>query len=87
MTVQVELGDLPIDAPELVLAERLAEYSDILERRLAAEAEAALHAAGLKRATMRAVARPGKVGDLRIEGMPTSGMGGLCKALCGRRGK
>ena len=54
MTVQVELGDLPIDAPELVLAERLAEYSDILERRLAAEAEAALHAAGLKRATMRA---------------------------------
>jgi hypothetical protein len=57
------------------------------DRRVAAEAEAALHAAGLKRATVRAVARPGKVGDLRIEGIPTSGMDRLCKALCGRRGK
>ncbi len=33
--VQIDLDGLPADAPELVLAERLAEYSDILERRLA----------------------------------------------------
>jgi hypothetical protein len=57
------------------------------DRRVAAEAEAALHAAGLKRARVRAVARPGKVGDLKIEGIPTSGMGRLCKALCARQGK
>jgi hypothetical protein len=57
------------------------------DRRVAAEAEAALHAVGLKRAEVRAVARPGKVADLRIEGIPTSDMALLCKALCGRRRK
>ena len=54
------------------------------DRRVAAEAEAALHAVGLKRARVRALARPGKVGDLRIDGIPTSEMGRLCKALCAR---
>jgi len=57
------------------------------DRRVAAEAEAALQAVGLKRASVRAVARPGKVGDLRIEGIPTSEMRLLCKALCGARRK
>ena len=37
------------------------------DRRVAAEAEAALHAVGLKGAEVRAVARPGKVADLRID--------------------
>lgn len=37
-TIQLDLTDkdAPLDAPELVLADKLAEYSDILERRLAA---------------------------------------------------
>lgn len=34
-TIQIDLKDLPADTPELVLAEKLAEYTDILERRLA----------------------------------------------------
>ena len=34
-TIQIDLKDLPKDTPELVLAEKLAEYTDILERRLA----------------------------------------------------
>jgi len=34
-TIQVDLRDLPADAPELTLAEKLAEYGEILERRLA----------------------------------------------------
>jgi superfamily II DNA/RNA helicase len=33
-TVQIDLKDLPTDAPELVLAEKLAQYSDVLDRRL-----------------------------------------------------
>ena len=33
-TIQIDLKDLPADAPELVLAEKLAEYTDILERKL-----------------------------------------------------
>lgn len=33
-TIQVDLKDLPADAPELVLAEKLAAYTEILERRL-----------------------------------------------------
>ncbi|MCC7539363.1 MAG: SWF/SNF helicase family protein, partial [Deltaproteobacteria bacterium] len=33
-TIQIDIRDLPPDAPELVLAEKLAEYSEILERRL-----------------------------------------------------
>ncbi len=33
-TIQIDLKDLPADAPELVLAEKLAEYTEILERRL-----------------------------------------------------
>jgi hypothetical protein len=58
------------------------------ERRVAAEAEAALHAVGLKDARVRAVAtRPGKPGALRIEGIPTTQVALLCKALCRRRGK
>jgi hypothetical protein len=42
------------------------------DRRVAAKAEAALQAVGLERAKVRAVARPGRVADLRIEGIPTS---------------
>lgn len=34
-TIQVDLKDLPVDTPELMLAQKLAEYSDLLERRLA----------------------------------------------------
>ena len=34
-TIQIDLKDLPADAPELVLAEKLAAYTEILERRLA----------------------------------------------------
>jgi ERCC4-related helicase len=34
-TIQIDLNDLPLDTPELVLAEKLAEYTEILERRLA----------------------------------------------------
>jgi hypothetical protein len=34
-TIQIDLKDLPVDTPELVLAEKLAEYAEILERRLA----------------------------------------------------
>ena len=33
-TVQIDLKDLPTDAPELVLAEKLAEYTEILEKKL-----------------------------------------------------
>jgi len=57
------------------------------ERRVAAEAEAALHAAGLRDASVRAVAtKPGKPATLRMEGIPTTEMATLCKALCkGRR--
>lgn len=33
-TIQIDLTGLPVDTPELVLAERLAEYTDILEKRL-----------------------------------------------------
>jgi hypothetical protein len=33
-TIQIDLQDLPADTPELVLAEKLAEYTQILERRL-----------------------------------------------------
>ncbi len=33
-TVTITLSDLPIDAPELVLADKLAEYTEILETRL-----------------------------------------------------
>src|SRR5664280_1892525 len=33
-TIQIDLKDLPIDAPELVLAEKLAEYTEILEKKL-----------------------------------------------------
>jgi hypothetical protein len=58
------------------------------ERRIAAEAEAALHAVGLREATVRAVAtRPGKPGNLRIEGVPALQVALLCKGLCGRRRK
>ena len=35
-TVQIDLDGLPPDSPELVLAEKLAEYTEILERKLAA---------------------------------------------------
>jgi len=34
-TIQIDLKGLPADAPELVLAEKLAQYTDILDRRLA----------------------------------------------------
>ena len=34
-TIQIDLNDLPPDTPELALAEKLAEYTEILERRLA----------------------------------------------------
>jgi ERCC4-related helicase len=34
-TIQIDIKDLPANAPELALAEKLAEYGEILERRLA----------------------------------------------------
>jgi len=57
------------------------------ERRVAAEAEAALHAAGLRDASVRALAtNPGKPAVLRMDGIPTTELATLCKALCrGRR--
>jgi len=58
------------------------------ERRVAAEAEAALHAAGLRGAKVQALAtKPGKPAVLRIDGIPTTAMATLCKALCRTRRK
>jgi len=58
------------------------------ERRVAAEAEAALHAAGLRDASVRAQAtKPGRPAVLRLEGIPTTELATLCNALCRARRK
>jgi hypothetical protein len=58
------------------------------DRRVAAEVEKALRAAGLRAARVRAVAtQPSRPSDLRLEGIPVDGLPLLCKALCVRRRK
>jgi hypothetical protein len=47
--------------------------------------EAKLHRGGLSSARVRVVAGlPGKEPRVRIEGIPLSGIGKLCKAICGK---
>ena len=55
------------------------------ERARAAELQRRLVAAGLRRATVTAVAtRPGQPSDLRIEHIPVAELERLCKALCSK---
>jgi hypothetical protein len=58
------------------------------DRRVAAEAQAALRAAGIPGAKVQAMAgRPSRPSELRFEGIPVDGLGLLCTALCARRRK